>query len=97
MQILNIIISKMKKHFSELFKYSERSDFKGIELWNVEHVKNMNEMFYNCDDFNGDINNWNISNVANMEDMFVEVDEEYIPKWYNSEHHGFFIRIKVEE
>ena len=32
-----------------------------------------------------------------MEDMFVGVDEEYIPKWYNSEHHGFFIRIKVEE
>ena len=55
------------------------------------------EMFYNCDYFNGDINNWNISNVANMEDMFVEVDEEYIPKWYNSEHHGFFIRIKAEE
>ena len=57
----------------------------------------MNEMFYNCDYFNGDINNWNVSNVANMEDMFVGVDEEYIPKWYNSKYNGFYIRIKAEE
>ena len=32
-----------------------------------------------------------------MEDMFVGVDEEYIPKWYNSKYNGFFIRIKAEE
>ena len=92
----NIDISHVSD-FSELFKYSERSDFKDIELWNVSHVKNMNEMFYNCDFFNGNINNWNISNVANMEDMFVGVDEEYIPKWYNSKYNGFYIRIKAEE
>ena len=43
---LNDIDISHVSDFSELFKYSERSDFKGIELWNVEHVKNMNEMFY---------------------------------------------------
>ncbi|MBF7041973.1 DUF285 domain-containing protein [Campylobacter volucris] len=55
---------------SELFKNSTRSDFKGLEYWDVSNVKNMASMFECCENFNQDLSSWNISKVKNMDFMF---------------------------
>ncbi|ARQ98513.1 MoxR/RavA-like ATPase [Campylobacter devanensis] len=54
----------------ELFKDSQRSDFSGIEEWDVSHVTNMRNMFIGIENFNSDISNWDVSNVTNMNYMF---------------------------
>ena len=47
------------------------NDFNGdISQWNVSNVKNMNHMFYRCEQFNCDLSKWNVSNVENMGNMF---------------------------
>lgn len=56
--------------FSELFLGSVRSDFSGIESWDVSHVTNMSSMFNGAENFNADISGWDVSNVTNMESMF---------------------------
>ena len=55
---------------SFLFKNSKRKSFKGIDLWDVSNVFNMEEMFYKAEYFNENIENWNVSNVENMYCMF---------------------------
>ena len=42
-----------------------------ISQWDVSHVKNMSEMFYDCENFNCDLSNWDVSNVKDMSKMFV--------------------------
>ncbi|WP_086268772.1 BspA family leucine-rich repeat surface protein [Campylobacter sp. P0103] len=56
--------------FSELFKDSKRSDFSGIEDWDVSNVTNMSGMFYGAKNFNSDISSWDVSNVTDMSYMF---------------------------
>ena len=56
--------------FAELFKNSTRTDFSGIEDWDVSHVTNMNQMFYDCQNFNADISEWDVSSVTSMCIMF---------------------------
>ena len=55
---------------SELFKDSKRTDFSGIEKWNVSNVTSMGAMFAGCHDFNQDISSWDVANVTNMSGMF---------------------------
>ncbi|EAJ8747121.1 BspA family leucine-rich repeat surface protein [Campylobacter jejuni] len=55
---------------SELFKNSTRTDFSGIEKWDVSNVENMKGMFWFCERFNQDISSWDVSNVKNMSGMF---------------------------
>ncbi|HDZ4981060.1 TPA: BspA family leucine-rich repeat surface protein [Campylobacter jejuni] len=54
---------------SYLFANSDRTDFSGIEKWDVSRVTNMAYMFSGCRNFNQDISNWDINNV-NDTDMF---------------------------
>lgn len=55
---------------SNLFLFSKRTDFSGIENWDVSKVENMCCMFLCAENFNGDISKWNVSNVRNMAWMF---------------------------
>ena len=57
-------------NMSELFYYSTRPDFSGIEKWNVSNVTDMSRMFYDATTFNGDISRWDTSNVETMKGMF---------------------------
>lgn len=66
--------------FSELFKAAKkRKDFKGIDLWDTKHVKDMSYMFAGFDFLkvkagSSDLYNWiknlDVSNVENMTGMF---------------------------
>lgn len=64
-----IDVSKVTS-FEGLFKNSTRTDFSGIEKWNVSHVTNMRQMFYNAKFFNADISGWDVSHVTAMSQMF---------------------------
>lgn len=55
---------------SYLFSQTKRTDFSGIEYWDVSRVENMGSMFYGVKDFNEPLGAWNVSNVKNMENMF---------------------------
>ncbi|MCI7410206.1 BspA family leucine-rich repeat surface protein [Helicobacter bilis] len=57
-----------------LFKDSNRTDFSGIESWDVSNVKNMTAMFGNARSFNQPLNDWDVSNVTNMAAMFFSAD-----------------------
>ena len=41
-----------------------------IEDWDVSHITDMNEMFYEAETFNEDISLWDTSNVTSMKRMF---------------------------
>ena len=55
---------------SYLFFDTQRTDFSGIEKWDVSNVESMAAMFKGATFFNADISNWNVSNVRDMESMF---------------------------
>ncbi|EGA8608857.1 BspA family leucine-rich repeat surface protein [Campylobacter jejuni] len=55
---------------SYLFFYSQRTDFSGIEKWDVSSVRDMTGMFENCTSFNQDISGWDVSSVENFSRMF---------------------------
>ncbi len=55
---------------SNSFKENKRSDFSGIEDWDVSHVTNMSGMFAGAVNFNSDISSWDVSHVTNMSGMF---------------------------
>lgn len=46
---------------SEIFKNSQRQNFKGLEAWDVGHVKNTIEIFAGAKHFNHDIPSWDVS------------------------------------
>ena len=73
-KLSKIDVSKVES-FEGLFKNSTRTDFSGIEKWDVSHVTNMRQMFYNCKNFNADISKWNVSNVSAMAQMFYNCKE----------------------
>ena len=55
---------------SDLFAFSNRTDFSGIEKWNTSNVTDMGNMFEECTNFNQPLNNWDVSNVTSMRAMF---------------------------
>ncbi|EDP2897608.1 DUF285 domain-containing protein [Campylobacter jejuni] len=55
---------------SYLFENSTRTDFSGIEKWDVSSVRDMAYMFYGCTSFNQPLGDWNVSNVKDMACMF---------------------------
>ncbi|EOI7704493.1 BspA family leucine-rich repeat surface protein [Campylobacter jejuni] len=57
---------------SYLFENSTRTDFSGIEKWDVSSVRDMTGMFENCTSFNQDISSWDVSGVKDMSFMFLD-------------------------
>ncbi|WP_158655011.1 BspA family leucine-rich repeat surface protein, partial [Helicobacter rappini] len=55
---------------SGLFRDSNRTDFSGIEYWDVSSVVNMRCMFYGAKKFDQPLDFWNVSNVKDMRSMF---------------------------
>ncbi|EPF0289700.1 BspA family leucine-rich repeat surface protein [Campylobacter jejuni] len=55
---------------SYLFANSDRTDFSGIEKWDVSKVESMSCMFSRCYSFNQDISGWDVSKVKDMSYMF---------------------------
>ena len=45
-----------------------------IETWDVSRVTDMNSLFKDFEDFNGNITHWNTSRVTNMSNIFSETD-----------------------
>ena len=68
---------------SELFQYSKRDNFSGIENWDVSNVEDMKDMFSGAKSFNQDIGNWDVSRVKYMGFMFTEAESfnQDINKW----------------
>ncbi len=54
----------------DLFFRSNRTDFSGIETWNVSNVTDMAGMFACAESFNQPIGDWDVSNVTDMAGMF---------------------------
>ncbi len=73
-------------NMSNLFANSIRTDFSGIEKWNVSKVTDMSFLFGNCENFNQDISNWDVSNVKDMSYMFKGCKKfnQDISKWDTS-------------
>lgn len=57
-------------NMKELFKNSKRTDFSGIEDWNVSKVTTFFECFYYCKAFNSDLSKWKTSSATNFMRMF---------------------------
>ncbi|QDQ36544.1 BspA family leucine-rich repeat surface protein (plasmid) [Campylobacter jejuni] len=68
---------------SYLFFYSQRTDFSGIEKWDVSKVENMAHMFAGCKTFNQDLSSWDVNRVENMCAMFKDCKSfnQDISKW----------------
>ena len=60
---------------SGLFGCSKRTDFSGIEKWDVSNVTNMSQMFFGASQFNSNLSQWDVSNVTNMSQMFCGAEE----------------------
>lgn len=74
-KLANIEIPKHITDLSDLFnpRFSkfERTDFSGLETWDVSHVTNMRSMFVKCKNFTGkEIEKWNVKNVKDFSGMF---------------------------
>ncbi len=54
------------------FPRCSRSDFSGIESWDVSNVTRFNGMFYGCKNFNEPLESWNVSKAIEMNAMFFE-------------------------
>ena len=55
-----------------LFENTTRTDFSGIENWDVSNVTDMSDMFSFTKKFNQPLNNWDVSSVITMGSMFYE-------------------------
>ena len=51
-----------------LFFYTSRTDFSGIENWDVSRVESMAWMFRNATSFNQDISGWDLSKVERIDE-----------------------------
>lgn len=67
---LSCIDTSLITDMSEVFKDSKRTDFSGLEKWNVSNVTTMKAMFLNAEHFNHNINSWDTSKVVDMSYMF---------------------------
>ena len=66
-----------------LFENTNRTDFSGIEKWNVSNVRYMGSMFSFTKEFNQPLNNWDVSNVCWIDYMFFKAKKfnQSINKW----------------
>ena len=64
---LNCINTERITDMNNLFVKVTDIDISG---WDVSNVKNMRNMFINCENFNCDLSNWDVSKVKNMNYMF---------------------------
>ena len=65
---LNFIDTSKITNMSWLFEYIS-CNF-DISNWDMSNVKNVDNMFYCCWNFNCDLSNWDVSNVINMYSVF---------------------------
>lgn len=68
---LSLIDTSKITDMSDLFRHSNRTNFAGIEYWEVENVIDMSNMFRDCIHFNQSLDSWNTSSVASMRNMFL--------------------------
>ena len=81
---LGSIDTSLITDMSELFSFSLRQDFSGIETWDVSKVTDMSYMFTDAFFFNSDISNWDVRSVTDMTMMFDGSQVcDNIPGWYN--------------
>lgn len=68
---------------SSLFLCTPRTDFSGIEKWDVSKVRDMAGMFLGAASFNQDISSWNVGRVRDMDFMFygAKAFNQDISKW----------------
>ena len=59
---------------NSLFKDSTRTDWTGIEKWNVANVTDFRNCFRNCQTFNADLSKWNTRRGRQFEGMFVNTN-----------------------
>lgn len=55
---------------SSVTPFGPRTDFTGLDTWDVSHVTSMREMFTGCSTFNEDLRAWDVSRVTDMSGMF---------------------------
>lgn len=67
---LGDIDTRKIRNMSFLFFKSKRTDFSGIETWDVSNVESTFHMFVGCETFNQDISKWDTSKVEHMTYMF---------------------------
>ena len=82
--LADIIIPKRITDLSKLFLKTKRTDFSGLETWDVSHVTDMNHMFYRCKTFTGkEIENWDVSSVRDFWSIFSECEnfDADLSKW----------------
>lgn len=82
--LADIIIPKRITDLSKLFLKTKRTDFSGLETWDVSHVTDMNHMFYRCPTFTGkEIESWDVSNVREIWGIFCECEnfDADLSKW----------------
>ena len=67
----------MRKMFSQTHTFNENLSTKKVThlgqtyiAWDTQRVTDMNGMFENANEFNGNISNWNVSNCTNFTTMF---------------------------
>ena len=58
----------------ELFERSKRTDFSGIESWDISKVENMDSMFYGAESFSQMLDSWNLS-VEKLKKYFEKHDD----------------------
>lgn len=64
-------ITSLRNLFNPRFVKLERTDFSGLETWDVSHITDMSGMFVKCKNFTGkEIEHWNVKNVKNFSEMF---------------------------
>ena len=80
---LSCIDTSLITDMSEIFKGSKRTDFSGLEKWNVSNVTTMKCMFVGAKHFNHNINAWDTSKVVDMTGMFAGAENfnQPLDKW----------------
>ena len=64
-------ITSLRSLFNPRFVKLERTDFSGLETWDVSHITDMSGMFVKCKNFTGkEIEHWNVKNVKDFSGMF---------------------------
>ena len=56
--------------YNVLGQYSMTEFNSNLNNWNVSKVKDMSDMFHNCEAFNKPLDKWDVSNVKDMSNMF---------------------------
>ncbi len=80
---LGCIDTSLISDMSMLFRFSDRTDFAGIENWDVSSVTDMSCMFFEAEKFNQSLKDWDVSNVTDMAYMFCDAREfnQYLNDW----------------